>query len=974
MVGENVLQRRFNTNFFIIALVNAVLVGLTLYSCTQIENETKPISLDGQWGFTYRDTFTGEIPQLPTRDAFVTELPVPAFWDDHRISLEKSLHQSHLTYFSGASPVDFSTVEKERQGYRTMPLSYIQGLGYYQKQFELSPSEVKQTVFLEFAEVSQEAWVWVNDNYVGHQLGHGLPFNFDISHLVNASGTNDLVVAVSNLTDYAGGFALSGYKGRSGGLTGSVELRITDEQQIRDCYVYTNTEQDSLFWQVEMAGDALGNSTLVLQIFDPMSQTLVSSDTVSATISQINWSSTTPDLIPWSDVNPRQYEVQVELWSADRMLDQRSQGFGLRRLTRQGRELFLNGNPIFLRGVTDHCYWAETLTSPRDKLYYTKIISRLQEVGFNWIRFHTWVPDEAYLEAADDLGMLMMVELPEGFGLEQWNQALTLCRSHPSVVLYSGGNEQHMNEAKIEYLAQVAQLQKSLAPDALFNPQEALRGVEYWWRISDLGTDTTHTPFIHNPVRLERLKEFSDVFGQYGWGYLSYWSEWGDPEFLDERLVVYERPCLSHEIGIKGNYIDLSHTERMQKTKIGADRYLSAKQNLVDAGLLDRAETYYKNSVAWLHTFRKQTVETVRRSKYYQGYDFLGGHDHNQVGGGYEAGFLNEFFEYKPGDKAEDFLRYNAATVLLLDVGPERIFKTNEQLSFALKLSHWGSEAIKDGQVEWRLTGTAGKAYATGSIPIAVFQTGQLGLIDSLKFQMPDLTKPEQLSLVVSLVDASHFIQNDWNFWVFPKTYPEQTAEHDVDYLLTTEMDEQVLKALSEGETVVLLGTDVFPSHSLDYTIGLAGRTHGNLATVITEHPIMSDFPHEGWCNWQFRPLFSDTSNIIFNDIDLPFEPIIEVVSSYKYIIKQSVLFELQVGQGRLIVATLNFQDGEVAGDYLLSNILNYAAQPELWVSAPEVHLETIEMLLINAGRMIDVSGTVNEASENQRGNLDDSN
>jgi len=957
-----------------------VLIGfilLLLATCTPQSESPRAISLDGNWGFAYIDTFINDIPPFPEQEAFKCSIPVPAFWDDYSSNL-KALHLGKdLEYFQGSDTVDFSTVKTERQGYRTKPLPYIEGVGYYHTSFRLPQHNDSQITFLDFEEVSQEAWVWLNGNYMGHQLGHALPFSFNISEHVKMDEANKLVVAVSNLNPYHGGFAFSGYKGRRGGLTGSVRLCHTDHAQIRDCYVYTNGNQDSLFWEVELEGPLPSDGQLKWQIQEVETGVTIMTGDISALNGSSCWTSLNPSLELWSDKTPHLYNLLLEVWDNAQLLDAHSQRFGLRRLVREGINLKLNDKPIYLRGVTDHCYWAETLTPPQDKVYYLRVIQNLQDIGFNWIRFHTWIPNQAYLEAADESGMLMMVEAPEGFGLDQWEQLFQLCRSHPSVVLYSGGNEQNLDEAKIESLSKIAQLQKEMVPDALFNPQEALRGIEYWWRLEDLGTDTTHTPFVHNYSRLNQLKTFSDVFGQYGWGYLSYWSEWGDPDFLDQRMGVYERPCLAHEVGIKGNYIDLTQMNRMRQSPIGADRYDSARKNLLEAGLLNRADKYYRNSVAWLHTFRKQAIETVRRSKYYRGYDFLGGHDHNQIGGGYEAGFLNAFFELKPGDKRDDFLRYNNASVLLLDVGPERIFMAGDSAVFALKFSHWDSKPIENGHLSWKLVNQNGFEYDSGELNQIQFPSGQLGLLDSLHLYLPAYADPDYLSLQVTLMDGANHWMNDWDFWVFPEvpTLPALPFEQEGVEVIRT-LTDATFQQLIQGQTVVLLGTDIFPSHDLDYTIGLAGRTHGNLATVIENHPIMKNFPHQGWCSWQFRPMFSDTATIVFNETDIPFEPIIEIVSSYKYIIKQAVLFELQVGQGRLIVTSLHFQDEDPAGQYLLSNILKYAQNPDKHVSAAIVNPEVIQDFMVKAGGGAGLLKGLDIISgdENQRGNLDEIN
>ena len=86
--------------------------------------------------------------------------------------------------------------------------------------------------------------------------------------------------------------------------------------------------------------------------------------------------------------------------------------------------------------------------------YFRERLRRLKEVGFNYVRFHTWVPMEPYMQAADEVGVLMgpehslsptrnLLDDPRGADMVQW------CRYHPSVVTYCGGNEEVGHEGLI---------------------------------------------------------------------------------------------------------------------------------------------------------------------------------------------------------------------------------------------------------------------------------------------------------------------------------------------------------------------------------------------------------------------------------------------------------------------------------------------------------------------------------------------
>ena len=69
------------------------------------------------------------------------------------------------------------------------------------------------------------------------------------------------------------------------------------------------------------------------------------------------------------------------------------------------------------------------------------------------------------------------------------------------------------DEDKIEQLRRMATLCRDHTPDALFNPQSALRGAEYYWAPEDMGEDWVQEPYVMNHRRIELLKEFSDAFG-----------------------------------------------------------------------------------------------------------------------------------------------------------------------------------------------------------------------------------------------------------------------------------------------------------------------------------------------------------------------------------------------------------------------------------------------------------------------------
>jgi hypothetical protein len=136
--------------------------------------------------------------------------------------------------------------------------------------------------------------------------------------------------------------------------------------------------------------------------------------------------------------------------------------------------------------------------------------------------------------------------------------------------------------------------------------------------------------------------------------------------------------------------------------------------------------------------------------------------------------------------------------------------------------------------------------------------------------------------------------------------------------------ESELVRHLEEGRDVVIFGAEPFQSNALSMKIALAGRTSGNLATVINDHHILKDLPHEGFCSWQFEGLMEDGRAVILESDKVEFAPIIEVVSSHKNVIRQAALVEYEALNGRLIVCGFKFNDN-IAARWLKKQIINYA-------------------------------------------------
>ncbi|MDO5326707.1 MAG: glycoside hydrolase family 2 TIM barrel-domain containing protein [Clostridia bacterium] len=160
---------------------------------------------------------------------------------------------------------------------------------------------------------------------------------------------------------------------------------------------------------------------------------------------------------PWTPEAPILYCLSAELLNAGEMLDRAETRFGFRCVQLdQEKGLLLNGEPIKLRGgCVHHDHGLLGAASLRDAEYRKARI--LKDFGYNAVRCAHNPPAPAFLDACDDLGLLVMDEFTDIWNIgknpydyhlffrDHWKRDLESMiqrdRNHPSVILWSIGNE-----------------------------------------------------------------------------------------------------------------------------------------------------------------------------------------------------------------------------------------------------------------------------------------------------------------------------------------------------------------------------------------------------------------------------------------------------------------------------------------------------------------------------------------------------
>ena len=860
------------------------------------------VPLDGAWEMAYRP-YAYESVDYPRFEGVRVEGAVPGYWEDM------------IDAFRAAGMKDEFRINP-LYGRQTLPITgwaddttlpNISGCFYYRRTVELDRAGV---AVLAFEGVRNQVHVWINGRFVAFRAGFSTPFELVVPKGVLVKGRNEIVLAVSNnpnlgYCDYVSGLTTRAVFRATGGVNGKLELRFP-KNALGD--VYVTTAQDLQTFTVHVAGGV------------PFSYEI--SDGVKVLArgkAKGDFTVPTEGFKFWSPENPRRYELALTTPQGTYR-----QKFGLRRLVADGEKLRLNGRPVYLRGVTEHCYIPKTVHLPRDLDYYRMITAKRKELGFNFVRFHTFVPPAEYLEATDELGMAVHIESPNFVSVPEFAAIVAFARRHPSVVIYCTGNETRIDRMAEVYLRDVADLVHART-DALFSPMSAMRGVEYALM---KGKDAiVPTPFPHNAERMARLAPFCDMFTSYQLGLTSYESlNKGSSADLDAWGDAYGgKPRTSHEICIDGSYVDfgLEKLYPPDSPILKTGLFSEPRRVLAEKGLLDRADVYFRNSCEWMRRIRKFTFEKVRAADRVAGFDFLGDINTHWHTFGYSVGMMDEFYRLKPGETVENVLRYNSAAVLLSDLGSDFNVLAGETKRVAISLSNYADDA-KDGRLDLALVACDGKAVWSTTRKVGDVRNGAVARLGEYDVAVPASDRPVKYLLRASFAGGNVKAANEWELYAFPKVGARPVPANV--RVVETIGEDELVAAMSAGERVVLLGAGPFKSLPTTYRIGMAGRTSGNYATVIKEgHPALTGMPHEGFCGWQFRRLM-EGGRAVQLEAGVPFDPVIDIASSVKFPIRQAMLFEYRVGKGRLLVCSFAFKAEDPAAAWLRARLVDYAA------------------------------------------------
>ncbi len=335
------------------------------------------------------------------------------------------------------------------------------GTAWYRKSFKMDKADEGKTINIIFDGAMSDSRVWVNGEYVGRRPYGYVGFAFDISSLLNYDGSENIIAVRLSPKDLSARW----YPGA--GLYRNVWMSINEPVHIPlwGTYVTTPTVTDkvgvvNVETDIVNKGEMNAVAKVTYTVIDKNNKA-VGSKTRTVEVPALGKISTgawinVENPMKWDIETPNMYTMKTEVKLNGTTVDLDETPFGIRSIEFNTEGFFLNGRKIRFNGVCLH-HDNGALGSALYERADERKLQIMKDMGVNAIRTSHNPPAPEFLDLCDKLGLVVLDEIFDGweipktendYGLffDEWSERdvtdiLLRDRNHPSVIMWSAGNE-----------------------------------------------------------------------------------------------------------------------------------------------------------------------------------------------------------------------------------------------------------------------------------------------------------------------------------------------------------------------------------------------------------------------------------------------------------------------------------------------------------------------------------------------------
>ena len=413
-------------------------------------------------------------------------------------------------------------------------LFFYEGTVWLKRSFEFHPETGRRTL-LYFGAVNYDAHVYVNGQKAGHHQGGFTPFNYDVTDLLK-DGENQVIVKVDNKRHPEDVPTQIFDWWNYGGITRDVLLVSVAPTYVENYKLQLASLEGRLLHFSAKLNKAEAGHPITLRIPElKIVKKLTTSDDGSATISM----KAKPQL--WSPESPKLYKVEIQL--GDETI---SDEIGFRTIETRGKQILLNGEPIFLKGISIH----EEKPNGGGRANSTEdahtLLSWAKELGCNYVRLAHYPHNEYAVREAERMGILVWSEIPVYWTIawtnpatyanaeRQLNDMIARDQNRANVIIWSIANETPHSAERDQFLGNLAKHARQLDST----------------RLISMAMEVTGASNYHNILH-DNMSDLVDVvsFNQYiGW-----YRDVNDASKMTWE-IPYDKPVIISEFGGGAKY------------------------------------------------------------------------------------------------------------------------------------------------------------------------------------------------------------------------------------------------------------------------------------------------------------------------------------------------------------------------------------------------------------------------------------
>ena len=418
-------------------------------------------------------------------------------------------------------------------------LFFYEGTIWLKRSFEFHPEAGRRTL-LYFGAVNYDAHVYVNGQKAGHHQGGFTPFNYDVTDFLK-DGENQVIVKVDNKRHPEDVPTQIFDWWNYGGITRDVLLVSVAPTYVENYKLQLDNTPAAKKGQRQISfcaklnkAEAGQSITLRIPELKINKQVMTTADGIASLTLNAK-----PQL--WSPESPKLYKVEIQL--GDETL---SDEIGFRTIETRGKQILLNGEPIFLKGISIH----EEKPNGGGRANSTEdahtLLSWAKELGCNYVRLAHYPHNEYAVREAEHMGILVWSEIPVYWTIawsnpdtyanakRQLSDMIARDQNRANVIIWSIANETPHSGKRDAFLGKLAKHARELDPT----------------RLISMAMEVTGASNYHNILH-DNMSDLVDVvsFNQYiGW-----YRDVNDASKMTWE-IPYDKPVIISEFGGGAKY------------------------------------------------------------------------------------------------------------------------------------------------------------------------------------------------------------------------------------------------------------------------------------------------------------------------------------------------------------------------------------------------------------------------------------